>query len=90
MIAVRYVQPDGHEVIGMSEAPWMRVNYGHDWVGANYEAGHTFTITLTDSSDAVKAVAEIESVFGGGWGGDGFQTQGEDWQPEHSDIQPGD
>ena len=84
MIAVRYIQPDGHEVIGMAEAPWVRVDYGHAWVGANYQAGHTFTITLTDSSDAVKAVAEVESVYGGGWGGDGFQTQGEDWQPEHS------
>ena len=89
-VAVFYIQPDGHRVNTIIEAPWMRVNYGHDWVGANYEAGHTFTITLTDSADSVKAVAEIETVPGGGWGGDGFQTRGEDWQPEQSGIQAGD
>ncbi len=37
---------------------------------------------------SVKAVAEIESVAGGGWGGDGFQTDNDEWQPERPDIQP--
>lgn len=89
-VAVRYEQPDGNQVINVFEAPSVRVNYGDDWVGADYEVGHTFLITVTDSADAVKAVAEIETVPGGGWGSDGFQSEGDDWQPQQPDIQPGD
>jgi uncharacterized repeat protein (TIGR01451 family) len=70
--------------------PWMRVNYGHDWVGADYPAGHTFWITVTDSVGTVKATAEITSTPGGGWDGDGFQTEWDDWTPEQPDIEPGD
>ena len=49
-----------------------------------------FTITVTDVGDAVKATAEIETVPGGGWDGDGFQSEGDEWQPDRPDIQPGD
>jgi uncharacterized repeat protein (TIGR01451 family) len=72
------------------ESPWMRVNYAHEWVGGNYPAGHTFTITVKDSSDAVKATAVVNSTTGGGWGDDGFDTQPEDWSPVHPDIVSGD
>jgi len=90
-IAVRYYEPDGDSVIGMFSAPWMRVNYGHDWVGGTYPAGHTFWITVTNDIDEVKATAVVQSVPGGSWGGvDGFETTGGDWQPAQPDIQPGD
>lgn len=89
-VAVSYKQPDGHEVINNPSAPWVRVNYAHDWVGANYETGHTFVITVTDSTSSIKGIAQTDSVPGGGWGGDGFETQGEDWTPDQPDIEPGD
>jgi uncharacterized repeat protein (TIGR01451 family) len=89
-VAVRYTEPDGDQVINTFQGPWMNVNYGHDWVGGTYPAGHTFTITVKDSSDAVKATAVVESVPDGGWGGEGFQTQGDDWLPERPDIVAGD
>ncbi|MCB0157394.1 MAG: right-handed parallel beta-helix repeat-containing protein [Caldilineaceae bacterium] len=90
MLAVMYVQPDEHRVINMPQAPRMRVNYGHDWVGGDYEIGHTFQITVTDGADVVKAVATIDSVAGGGWNGAGFQTEWNGWQPAQPDIRPGD
>jgi predicted GH43/DUF377 family glycosyl hydrolase len=87
-IAVIYFEPDGDKVINIIEPPWMRVNYGHDWVGGNYPAGHTFNITLYDGMGEVKATAEIQSESGKGWGGDGFETQGWQWTPQNPDIQP--
>ena len=89
-VAVSYKQPDGHEVISNPSAPWVRVNYGHDWVRVNYEVGHTFVVTVTDSADAVKAIAEVDTHDQGGWRRDGFETQWEDWTPDKPDIQPGD
>jgi uncharacterized repeat protein (TIGR01451 family) len=89
-VAVSYSEPDGDQVINTFQGPWMNVNYAHDWVGGTYPAGHTFTVTVKDSSNVVKATAVVNTVSGGGWGGDGFQTEGEDWLPEQPDIVPGD
>ncbi len=89
-IAVRYFEPDGNSVINIFSAPWMRVNYGHDWVGGNYPAGHTIWITVTDSMDALKATAQAFSTEGGGWSTEGFETVPDDWDPSQPDIQPGD
>ncbi len=89
-IAVRYYEPDGDSVINVFSAPWMRVNYGDDWVGATYPAGHTFWLTVTDELGAPKGYAEIDAVPGGGWGGDGFETRDEDWQGLRPNIVPGD
>jgi uncharacterized repeat protein (TIGR01451 family) len=89
-VAVMYVEPDGDTVINVLSWPSMRVNYAHDWVGGNYEAGHTFWITVTEGSGPVKANAIIDSAPGAGWGGDGFETQPQHWSPEVPDIVPGD
>jgi hypothetical protein len=89
-VAVQYQEPDGDWVMNMFETPWMRVNYGHEWVGGNYPAGHTFWLTVKDEFGAVKATATVQTEGGGGWGGDGFQTQGDDWSPDRPDIQAGD
>ena len=66
----------------------MIVDYDHDWVNGNYEAGHTVWITLTQSDrSTMKATAELATGPIPDWGGQsGFQTQWEDWV----DIQPGD
>jgi hypothetical protein len=87
-VAVRYYEPDGDTVINMFQAPWMRVNYGHDWVGGTYPAGHTFWITVTDDVGTPKGYAQLDSTPGGGWGGDGFETRDEDWLGARPDIQP--
>jgi uncharacterized repeat protein (TIGR01451 family) len=89
-VALVYFEPDGDKVINVVEAPWMRVNYAHDWAGGNYPAGHTFTVTLLDSDDNLKATAVTVSESGWGWGGDGFETRWEQWTPQEHDIQPGD
>jgi uncharacterized repeat protein (TIGR01451 family) len=90
MLAIMYTEPDGDLIINVIEAPWVRVQAGHDWVGANYEVGHTFWITVTDSASAVKATAQIDSRAGGGWGGDGFETNPSNWTPRDLDITAGD
>ncbi|MFC1997043.1 hypothetical protein ACFLXI_05480 [Chloroflexota bacterium] len=91
MIAVRYHEPDGDSVINIYDPPWMRVNYADDWVGGDYEAGHTFWITVTENDGVtVKATAELDSWAGGGWGADGFETRFEDWIPSQPDLIPGD
>lgn len=89
MVAVIYIEPDGDEVMNIFEAPWKRVNYAHDWVGANYPAGHTFWITVTNGTGEVKATAEIVSSPNSGWGGDGFESNNE-WLPQHPNIEEGD
>ena len=74
------------------EAPWMRVNYAHDWVGGNYTASHTFWITVTNSSEDVKGTAVISSADGGGWGGAGFETRSQHWlgtQPDKAQASGG-
>ncbi|MFZ0547110.1 MAG: PKD domain-containing protein [Candidatus Promineifilaceae bacterium] len=89
-VAVMYVEPDGDLVINVLGFPWVRANYAHEWVGVNYEAGHTFWITLTDSSGSVKATAVADTFPNGGWSGDGFDTMDWQWLPEQPDIMPGD
>ena len=89
-VSVIYSEPDGDEVINVLSAPWMRINYAHDWVGGNYPAGRTFDITVSDSVGSIKATAQIESTPDGGWGGEGFETREEDWVPMQPDIEPGD
>ena len=90
-VAVRYFEPDGDSVINMLVWPWVRVNYGHDGVGADYAPDHTFSITVTDSGGALKALAATSSQSGQGWGGrGGFDTEEWQWQPEQPDIAPGD
>ena len=88
-VAVQYYEPDGDRVINIFQAPWMRVNYGHDWVGGNYQAGHTVWITVTDGSDAVKGTAVVSTTPWAG-GGEGFETRWEDWSPQQPDILPDD
>ena len=93
VIAVTYFENESYPdaVIIIIDWPWMRVNYSYDWVGGNYEAGHTFTINVTDSIGALKATAVINSEFGEGWAEkDGFETLEPDWSPSPPDIIPGD
>jgi len=70
----------------------MTVDYEHDWVNGNYEAGHTVWITLTESDGStVKAAAELTTGPVPDWGGQsGFNTEGEDWSPSYPNIEPGD
>ena len=91
-IGVSYYEPFGHQVFGVFSTPWMRVNYGDDWVGGNYPLGYTFVITVTESDGVTeKGIAEAEVTPDGGWGGSGFETHWEDWLGgEPPDIVPGD
>lgn len=88
-VAVLYTEPDGDQVINVFMPPWMRVNYAHDWAAGDYPAGHTFWITVTNSTGAVKATTQEASIRHGGWLGDGFETKGP-WSPGKPDIQEGD
>jgi uncharacterized repeat protein (TIGR01451 family) len=90
-IAVRYYEPDGDTVINVYESPRMRINYAHDWVGGDYELGHTFWITVTESDGVtIKGTAQVDTWLGGGWGTDGFETWDEHWTPNRPDIMAGD
>lgn len=89
-VGVFYHEPDGDKVVRVFSSPWMRVNYAHDWIGANYPAGHTFWLTVTDSADVVKATGVFNTTPNGGWSTDGFETTWEGWTPENPDIEPGD
>lgn len=88
IVAVSYYEPDLDQVINILDWPWTRVNYEHDWVGVNYDLGHTFWITVTDSLGGLKATGSSESISRGGWGGPGFDDG--DWSPQRPDIVPGD
>lgn len=93
VIAVKYLENEVYPdvVINILNWPWMRTNYSYDWVGGNYEAGHTFTINVTDSVGALKATAEVDSEAGEGWAEeDGFETSASDWSPSPPDILSGD
>ena len=87
-VALRYFEPDGDSVINVLEWPKMRVNYAQDWVGGNYDIGHTFLYTLTDNLRVVKSSGSAQTTSRGGWEGPGFQS--EVWEPELPDIIPGD
>ncbi|MBN1890393.1 MAG: hypothetical protein JW850_20535 [Thermoflexales bacterium] len=63
----------------------VEVNYGHDWVGGRYEAGHTVWITVTESDGAtVKATVTVNTP------GDRWTSDNGMWQPQRPDIAPGD
>ncbi|MGD9100458.1 MAG: hypothetical protein PVF45_08255, partial [Anaerolineae bacterium] len=70
----------------------LNVNYAHDWVNGNYEAGYTLWLTVTESdSVTVKATAVLTTGPIPWWGGQsGFETQDDDWWPSRPDIQAGD
>lgn len=87
-ILVSYDEPDGDRVANTLPWPWLRANLAHDWVGANYELGHTVWITVTDSLGDVKAFGHSNSVSNGGWAGPGFTIS--TWLPAQPDIVPGD
>jgi len=90
MVAVRYYEPDGDQVITIAEWPWMRINLNTNQVGGNYHAGQDLTITVTDSVDTVKAAATLTSDWSLGWGGgEGFETQPWNWWPLMPEIIPG-
>jgi len=70
------------------------VNYGHDGAGAMYEVGHTFWITVTNSSGTPKAHATATTTPNGtgndfAWS-DGLWVARTDWSDPFLDIQPGD
>jgi uncharacterized repeat protein (TIGR01451 family) len=70
----------------------MRVNYGHDWVEGEYEAGYTVVITATESDrTTVKGTAVLTTGAVPWWGpGEiGFSTNWQGWSYE-PDLQPGD
>jgi hypothetical protein len=93
VIAITYFENETYPdaVINILDWPWMRVNYSYDWVGGNYEAGHTFTINITDNIGLLKATAVVNSAAGEGWAEkDGFETSETDWSPSPPDIIPGD
>jgi uncharacterized repeat protein (TIGR01451 family) len=81
-VDVEYVEPDGDRVINIIQALdlVMDVNYGHDCVNGDYEAGHTVWITVTASDGfTVKATAELTTgvpPWGGrsGWFTGGWTT----------------
>ncbi|MBN2391292.1 MAG: DUF11 domain-containing protein [Anaerolineae bacterium] len=70
----------------------LNVNYGHDWVEGEYEAGHTLWITVTDSGGSIKATAEMTTGVIPWWGDrTGFSSNlGDPWSPERPDIEAGD
>jgi len=88
-VAVFYFEPDDDMVSNFSIWPWVRVNYAHDWIGADYPAGHTFWYTVTESDGAtVKGAGNAQTESRGGWNGDGFDS--EFWEGEPPDIMAGD
>ncbi len=95
MVAVRYIEPDGDTVINIA-APLdllLNVNYGHDWVEGDYEAGHTVWITLTESDGAtIKDTAVLTTGEVPWWGGRiGFSTSWQGWTSGGwPDLQAGD
>lgn len=70
----------------------LQVNYGHDWVEGNYEAGHTVWITVTDSGGSIEATAEMTTGVIPWWNDrTGFSSSlGDPWSPEQPDIEAGD
>ena len=90
MVALRYFEPDGDNVINVPVWPWMRVNAGHNTAGANADVGTVYTVEVRDSGGTLKATASAESEPWAGWGGDGFDVEPHEWLPSEPDILPGD
>jgi uncharacterized repeat protein (TIGR01451 family) len=72
--------------------PQIRVNYAHEWIEGNYEAGHTLWITLTNATGDIKGTASGVTGPIDWWGGSaGWSTNGNvPWNGTPPDIQPGD
>jgi uncharacterized repeat protein (TIGR01451 family) len=72
--------------------PQIRVNYAHEWIEGDYEAGHTLWITLTNATGDVKATASGTTGSLDMWGGwEGWSTNvNVPWIGGQPDIQPGD
>lgn len=71
----------------------VQVNYAHDWVESQYEAGHSVWITLTNESGEVKATASGETGDIPWWGSGqtGFSTNHNvPWDGGQPDLQAGD
>ncbi len=95
MVAVRYLEPDGDTVINIAHPLdlLLQVNYAHDWVEGDYEAGHTVWITLTESDGVtIKDTAELTTGEVPWWGGRvGFSTGWQGWTSGGwPDLQAGD
>jgi len=69
------------------------INYAHDWIEGNYEAGHTLWLTVTNDLGDIKATAALTTGIIPWWGigQTGFSTNLDNpWSPERPDIAPGD
>ena len=67
------------------------IDYGHDWVEARYELGHTMWITVTESDGVtVKATAEVTSQYVDPWHDTGFPSGAQIWTPAPPDLEPQD
>jgi uncharacterized repeat protein (TIGR01451 family) len=90
LVALTFIPPHTAQS-GPAASVWVRVNYAHDWVEGNYEAGHTVWITATNSGGTVKATAVLTTGAWPDWGGQtGFSTNWQGWIPSQPDIVPGD
>jgi peptide/nickel transport system substrate-binding protein len=80
------------------ESVRMGVNYGLDEAAGMYEVGHSFSITVTNSSGTIKATTTAITEPGGDNSGtgpdfawsDGFWVQQDEWSDPSLDILPGD
>jgi len=71
--------------------PQIRVNYAHEWIEGNYEAGHTLWITLTNATGDIKATASGVTGLIDWWGSAGWSTNAKmPWNGNPPNIQPGD
>jgi peptide/nickel transport system substrate-binding protein len=76
----------------------MGVNYGLDEAAGMYDVGHSFSITVTNSSGIPKATVTVITEPGGAGTGtgpdfawsDGFWVEQDDWSDPSLDILPGD
>ncbi len=95
-IGVFYREPGGHQIGGAFHAPvWdliLNIDYYDNWIEGYYEPDYTVWLTVTNSSDEVKAVAKMTTGEVSWWGGQtGFSTNdGNPWHPSRPNIEPGD
>jgi uncharacterized repeat protein (TIGR01451 family) len=80
---VNYAEIDFHRGFQTPDL-LIEVDYDGDWVGGDYEAGHTIYLTVTESGGGVKATQDLQT--NGGW----WSTDWEDWSPSGPDIEPAD
>ena len=90
MLILTIVSAGAVPVLETAADPFVRVNYDHNWVEGDYPAGHEMTITLKDADGDTKATAMVQSVANGGWDGDGYHAEHDDWWPVGPDIMVGD